>query len=446
VGIGIKLKLADLGVDPKHGSECSRILARATTTTSTADIAAAVAGTTSTTAPTTTTTTVAAAAAAIAASNATATTAGDSALEVAADRSLDSISQILNKDVSIHVDAGAAAGSQQQPKLVPSQQSVSPADPGPGPHWPPVRWLAAECLADAECSYPSDVWALAVTFWEIFGYGQTPYPTLPTGEVRSFVAGGGRLAKLPAMPASIFAACLDCWAADGAARPPIQMLVLILNRLRWDDPEDVQNGYIVHTAADTRSGGSGGGGSGGDSGGDRVGGNSSDGADVVASVTSVASVDGDAATVAARIAARARSSRRPTGPPRTMERRPSVLPNKSAVIIPDFEQSAPTATVGITGGLAHYGERTTAADSQARALQTPRMSVAERTGRGQPILFPLSHSGFGDSVSTNAGAIASDTGGVGVSVGGGGGGGVGVGGGGVDACVDVGASAIVGMQ
>jgi hypothetical protein len=113
-----------------------------------------------------------------------------------------------------------------------------------------------------------------------------------------------------------------------------------------------------------------------------------------------------------------------------------AVPNKSAVIIPDFERSASTATDGITGGLAHYGERTTAASSQARALQTPRMSVAERTGRGQPvILLPVSHTRVEGTASTNAGAIATDTGSVGVGVGS-----VGAG-----AWVDVGASTIVGV-
>ena len=40
----------------------------------------------------------------------------------------------------------------------------------------PKRWLALEALMDGYLSTASDVWAFAVTAWEIYTLGATPYP------------------------------------------------------------------------------------------------------------------------------------------------------------------------------------------------------------------------------------------------------------------------------
>jgi len=40
----------------------------------------------------------------------------------------------------------------------------------------PWRWMALESLEGNKFSYWSDIWSVGVTMWEIFNYGESPYP------------------------------------------------------------------------------------------------------------------------------------------------------------------------------------------------------------------------------------------------------------------------------
>lgn len=42
----------------------------------------------------------------------------------------------------------------------------------------PVRWMAVECLTHGKYTIHSDIWSLAILFWEVFTYGQIPYPAM----------------------------------------------------------------------------------------------------------------------------------------------------------------------------------------------------------------------------------------------------------------------------
>jgi serine/threonine protein kinase len=78
-----------------------------------------------------------------------------------------------------------------------------PLTPGGTPM--PLRWLAPESLNGKPFSAKTDVWSatlvcvhadsprrsFGVLFWEIFTYGNSPYPSMSTSEIQPFIVGGG---------------------------------------------------------------------------------------------------------------------------------------------------------------------------------------------------------------------------------------------------------------
>ena len=67
----------------------------------------------------------------------------------------------------------------------------------PGEALLPVRWMAPESLFDGIFTMQTDVWAFGVTLWEIFTFGQIPYPTLTNMEVLEAVRNSYTLPQPP---------------------------------------------------------------------------------------------------------------------------------------------------------------------------------------------------------------------------------------------------------
>ena len=87
----------------------------------------------------------------------------------------------------------------------------------------PIRWLSPEVITHRRWSEKSDLWAFAVTLWEMFTHGGVPYMFIPSDEdVGRRVAQGHRLER-PLSPAEcpegIFAVMLKCWQENPEARP-----------------------------------------------------------------------------------------------------------------------------------------------------------------------------------------------------------------------------------
>ena len=109
----------------------------------------------------------------------------------------------------------------------------------------PVRWMAAESLFLGKYSTKSDVWAFAVTLWEMLHYCRvTPYPELSSPQVVANLAhlhqadhqADERLFQplpLPPLPPAardVYSLMCECWRPQESERPTFREIHLFLQR------------------------------------------------------------------------------------------------------------------------------------------------------------------------------------------------------------------------
>ncbi|CAJ0583832.1 unnamed protein product, partial [Mesorhabditis spiculigera] len=82
----------------------------------------------------------------------------------------------------------------------------------------PVRWLPPESLNSCRFSHHSDIWALGVTMWEIFTYGETPFADLENNEVVAIGLSGVKPARPPRCPVEIYQLMEKCWVLNPEQR------------------------------------------------------------------------------------------------------------------------------------------------------------------------------------------------------------------------------------
>ena len=87
----------------------------------------------------------------------------------------------------------------------------------------PFRWMAPEAIERRRWSEKSDVWAFAVTVWEMFTHSKVPYTfIINDAEVGQRVVAGERLERPlepTECPEGVFVILQRCWAARAADRP-----------------------------------------------------------------------------------------------------------------------------------------------------------------------------------------------------------------------------------
>ena len=98
---------------------------------------------------------------------------------------------------------------------------------------PPFRWMPPEAIERHRWSEKSDVWAFAVTLWEMFTHGKVPYTFVASdAEVAQRVVAGELRLERPLQPTEcpegLFAVMKRCWAARAADRPTFADLKRLL--------------------------------------------------------------------------------------------------------------------------------------------------------------------------------------------------------------------------
>lgn len=92
----------------------------------------------------------------------------------------------------------------------------------------PIRWFSVEQFRFKKSTLESNVWALAVTFWEVFENGVLPYSGIkyPGKSLESYLRQGYRLGKPRFMPAEIYSGVLGvCWTEKSGDRGKVKEVI-----------------------------------------------------------------------------------------------------------------------------------------------------------------------------------------------------------------------------
>ena len=93
-----------------------------------------------------------------------------------------------------------------------------------------IAWTAPEVLRNEGKSFASDVFALAITLWEIFERS-TPFRGMPDMAAINQLMKDGRLPLSERTPTRAASVISSCWAQDAAARPSAAVAAYVLTKL-----------------------------------------------------------------------------------------------------------------------------------------------------------------------------------------------------------------------
>ena len=97
----------------------------------------------------------------------------------------------------------------------------------------PIRWMPPEAIASGQFTLASDIWAHGILIWELFSYGELPYPDKKNEEVIHYV---GKEFGKPAMPEGCmedaYLVMCSCWELEPLTRSTFLTLHEHLSELK----------------------------------------------------------------------------------------------------------------------------------------------------------------------------------------------------------------------
>ena len=99
----------------------------------------------------------------------------------------------------------------------------------------PMKWMAPEAMDIRVFSTFSDVWAFAITTWEMFAMGAMPYPDHKTSEIQDAVRDGLRNEEPDLMPEGMHKLMLKCWEKRPSDRPNFTDILVELSKFSMGD-------------------------------------------------------------------------------------------------------------------------------------------------------------------------------------------------------------------
>ncbi|ESO04018.1 hypothetical protein HELRODRAFT_79669 [Helobdella robusta] len=89
----------------------------------------------------------------------------------------------------------------------------------------PVKWMAPEVLFENICTLKSDIWSYGVLLWEIFTFGDSPYPGIPYKDFCNLLKEGYQMCKPQCASEEVYSIMKQCWTYDADARPSFSHIV-----------------------------------------------------------------------------------------------------------------------------------------------------------------------------------------------------------------------------
>lgn len=88
----------------------------------------------------------------------------------------------------------------------------------------PLRWMPPEAIFDGKFSEKSDVWSFGVLVWEIYTFGQMPYPDRSNEKVLEGIKDDLRPRRPDQCPVTVLEVLEKCWKGNPLDRPTFQEL------------------------------------------------------------------------------------------------------------------------------------------------------------------------------------------------------------------------------
>lgn len=103
----------------------------------------------------------------------------------------------------------------------------------------PVKWTAPECLVTMKHATPkSDVWSFGVVLWEIFSFGEVPYPGTRSRDVQAYLRNGYRMDKPEFANDLYYNIMKQCWKMKPKQRPSFRDMTADIGKTFNSAPSD----------------------------------------------------------------------------------------------------------------------------------------------------------------------------------------------------------------
>jgi len=89
----------------------------------------------------------------------------------------------------------------------------------------PYKWCSPEIIQQGLFSHKSDVWAFGILLWELFSYGNPPYPGMLNSETVEHLLPGSRLHPPANCSIEISELMIKCWSHKPEDRPSFKEII-----------------------------------------------------------------------------------------------------------------------------------------------------------------------------------------------------------------------------